>query len=1064
MNLLELDFERAKAKHILFKTRLRSILFGIEVDETGVLSFHDCELGQWIYNDALERYGHIPEMLELERVHQKIHVSAGELVDLYKKGEIEKARDGLTTMEIIAGNLMTLLSVIEVKLKAEQTDEKQMSEQISVNYKELLQLHDTLTTLDQRVRSEIEKSARVGQVHAESENKFRNTVLQAPVGMIILRGRDMVVEMVNDTYLQIVDRREDEMVGRSLFASLPEVEVSVRDILVNILDTGIPFYGNEFEVTLRRAGVREQTFFNFVYQPLLEEGVISGIIVVATEVTSQVRAKHALQQSENQFRNIVMQSQFAKAVFVGEDMVISMANETMLGLWRRGMHEVEGRKLLDVFPELVDQPFPKILGEVYATGVTYRENESVAFVDGPDGVKKYYLDFQYAAMFDGDGNVFGVLASVNNVTEKVEVKRQLNDMIERLSLATNGTKLATWDLDLETREIVYSSRLSELFGQPDSEILTHQQMRNQVHPDDLPIVESAFEEALKTGTYYYEVRIVHPAGTFNWVRTQGKVLFDSDHKAYRMLGTMMDITERKRAERIIEASEKRYRDLIDTLPVAVYTVDENGFVNLYNKAAVELWGREPELEKELWCGAYQTFSMDGHELSEDECPMAIAFREQRALSEESFVKRPDGNLRHVVANPQPIFDGSGQVTGALNVVIDITDRKEVEFALRTSEGKFRTLADSMPQLIWTGDVDGNLNYFSKSVFDYTGLNFEKLRRLGWTRMIHPDDLETYQQRWTDAINSGEEFVFEHRFKRFDGAFRWQLSRAMPQHNEQGLIQMWVGTSTDIHDSKLFIDELESKVQQRTKELTIINDELIRTNIELGQFAYVASHDLQEPLRKIQTFSTRILETENENLSDRGKDYFGRMQASSTRMQQLIVDLLAFSRANAVEKNFETMDLNVLLQNVRDQLQESIQQKGAVITSTKLPVLNVIVYQFEQLFTNLISNALKFVKTGVVPELEITSGIISGKQTGLVDANPNINYHFISFSDNGIGFEQQFHDRIFQVFQRLHNKKSFEGTGIGLAICKKIMDNHQGMIRAIGQPDLGATFIIYIPAI
>jgi signal transduction histidine kinase len=205
-----------------------------------------------------------------------------------------------------------------------------------------------------------------------------------------------------------------------------------------------------------------------------------------------------------------------------------------------------------------------------------------------------------------------------------------------------------------------------------------------------------------------------------------------------------------------------------------------------------------------------------------------------------------------------------------------------------------------------------------------------------------------------------------------------------------------------------------------------------------------------------------METENVNLSDRGKDYFRRMQSSSTRMQQLIVDLLAFSRTNAVEKNFEVTDLNVLLQNVKEQLQESIQQKGAIIHSSMLPVLNVIVYQFEQLFTNLIANSLKFVRSEVIPEIHITSGLIAGKEIDLPDANRETDYHFISFADNGIGFDPQFRDRIFQVFQRLHNKKSYEGTGIGLAICKKILDNHHGMITAISKPDEGATFIIYMP--
>lgn len=1065
MNLLELDFERAKAKHILFKTRLRSMLYGVDTEESTVTSHKECEVGQWIYSYALEKYGYIPEMHHLEKVHHKIHDCANELIDLYKNGEVEKAREGLATMELIAGNLTTLLSVVEVRVNSDNDqNENGISDQLSINYKELLQLHEKLIELDERVKIEIENAAKAKKQEDNSQSKFRNTMMQAPVGMVILRGRELIVEMANATYLEIVDKSEEEFVGKSLFESLPEVKDRVNPILQGILTSGIPYYGNEFEVILRRSGVRENCYFNFVYQPLLEtDGSITGIIVVATEVTQQVKTKKALQQSETRFRNLVSQSQFAKAIFEGEEMVISLANEAMLkDLWKRELKDVQGKKLLEVFPELTDQKFPQILQDVYFNGITYRENEALAFVETPEGPKRYYLDFQYAPILEVDGSVSGVMVSVNNVTEKVEARQQINDAAERLSLATEGTQLGTWDLNLKTRQVVYSPRLSELFGQPESRILTHWDLRDQIFDEDKEIVEQAYKTAFKTGIYYYEARVVHPDNSLHWVRTQGKVIFDEEGKPGRMLGTMIDISKQKEAEKIIEESEKRYKDLIETLPVAVYTVDADGLVNLYNKAAVKLWGREPELGKDLWCGSYEMYTLEGELLPHEECPMAPALREKRALTAEAYVKRPDGTLRHVIANPQPIYDSAGNVTGALNVVIDITDRKEVEFALKTSEGKFRTLSDSMSQFIWTCDVEGKLNYFNQSVIQYSGLTFDQIVKEGWLQIVHPGDIGNTISKWSEAVKRGNDFTCEHRFQNSDGEYRWHLSRATPQRDTEGVIQMWVGTSTDVHDNKLFIDELESKVQQRTRELTVINDELIRTNIELGQFAYVASHDLQEPLRKIQTFATRVMETERDNLSDRGKDYFNRMQASSTRMQQLIVDLLAFSRANAVEKNYELTNLNLLLQNIKEQLNESIQQKGAIITSSNLPSLNVIVYQFEQLFTNLIANSVKFVKPGVSPEINITSGIIAGSDLGYMEANPETEYHYLSFADNGIGFDPQFKERIFQVFQRLHSKTSYEGTGIGLAICKKIVDNHQGIITAISNPDEGATFIIYLP--
>lgn len=625
---------------------------------------------------------------------------------------------------------------------------------------------------------------------------------QAPMGITILRGDDMIVEMANAAYLLLVDRKQEDFVGRSLYLSLPEVTAAVKPLLDEVLRTGNAVYGNEFNVTIYRNGQAEDCYFNFVYQPLRNDAnIVNGIMVVATDVTSQVRARHQQQESEMQFRNLVMQSPIAMMIFKGPDLVIDLANETVLKtMWRRTADEVMGKKLLDVFPELATQPFPALLKKVYDTGIAHHEKEALAYVDAADGMKRFYLDFTYAPLFDIDKKVYGIMANV----------------------------------------------------------------------------------------------------------------------------------------------------------------------------------------------------------------------------------------------------------------YDVTERKETDLALRLSEQKFRVLADSMPQFIWTADIEGNLNYFSRRVYEYTGLSARELNEGGWLAMIHPSERVATHQQWQKAISTGESFIIEHRFRKHDDTYRWQLTRAIPQRDAENNIRMWVGTSTDVHDNKMFIDHLETLVQERTKELQLSNDELRKTNSELEQFAYVASHDLQEPLRKIQTFSSRLVETEFNSLSERGKDYFNRMQAASRRMQQLIEDLLAFSRTNTEgEQFFEQTDLTHILLHIKDQLSDQIDAKGAQINYDQLPVLPVITYQIEQLFTNLLNNALKFSRAGVQPVINIRLG----SQSVLVGGVP---HYSITFTDNGIGFDPQFNDRIFQVFQRLHARKEFEGTGIGLAICKKIMDNHKGHISASGKQDEGATFTLLFP--
>lgn len=274
---------------------------------------------------------------------------------------------------------------------------------------------------------------------------------------------------------------------------------------------------------------------------------------------------------------------------------------------------------------------------------------------------------------------------------------------------------------------------------------------------------------------------------------------------------------------------------------------------------------------------------------------------------------------------------------------------------------------------------------------------------------------------------------------------------------------------DARESKTYSTKLEHAVEERTKELELANQllenknrELEKMNDELESFAYVSSHDLQEPLRKIQTFASRILETETANLSEKGKDYFNRMQNASARMKRLIEDLLAFSRLSIDDRKFESTDLNKLVNEVKIELRETIEEKNATIETVELCTLNTIPFQFRQLMYNLINNSLKFSNPKLPSHIVIKSAIVEGSKLDREKFLPEIKYCHISIIDNGIGFDQQYKDRIFEVFQKLHGKHEYAGTGIGLAIVKKVVENHNGVITVASKLGKGATFNIYIP--
>ncbi len=328
--------------------------------------------------------------------------------------------------------------------------------------------------------------------------------------------------------------------------------------------------------------------------------------------------------------------------------------------------------------------------------------------------------------------------------------------------------------------------------------------------------------------------------------------------------------------------------------------------------------------------------------------------------------------------------------------------------------------------------------------------------------MHPDDREENIKQWMNAVSTGIDFLFEHRFRRHDGEYRWQLSRAIPQRDANGKIQMWVGTSTDIQAQKSFTKELELQVKARTKELEASNTELQKINKELQSFTYISSHDLQEPLRKIQTFSSQIIEKELHNLSAGGIEKFNRMQNAAKRMQTLIEDLLSYSQISISERKFEKTHLKKIIDEVKEDLKEEILQKHATFETTELSEADIIPFQFKQLLLNLVINSLKFSNPSHTPFIIIKSKIAKGAFLNAQKLLKDVTYCHISVSDNGIGFEQQYSERIFEVFQRLHGKNEYTGTGIGLSIVKKIVENHNGVITATGELHKGAIFDIFIP--
>jgi len=266
----------------------------------------------------------------------------------------------------------------------------------------------------------------------------------------------------------------------------------------------------------------------------------------------------------------------------------------------------------------------------------------------------------------------------------------------------------------------------------------------------------------------------------------------------------------------------------------------------------------------------------------------------------------------------------------------------------------------------------------------------------------------------------------------------------------------------LNQEKTFKDALEKQVKQRTQELKEYNVSLEKMNKDLQAFAYISSHDLQEPLRKIQTIASIITDKESKNLSKKGLDYFERMKNAAERMQALINDLLAYSRTTVAERKFENTDLQTILDDVKEDLTDELKRNNGEIVATEMCTVKIIPFQFRQMLYNLLSNSIKFKNPDRPLVIDVICQIKKGSELKNIQLDINKKYCHISITDNGIGFDPKFNEHIFELFKRLNDRTDYMGTGIGLSIVKRIVENHNGFITANGKLNEGASFDIYLP--
>jgi PAS domain S-box-containing protein len=382
--------------------------------------------------------------------------------------------------------------------------------------------------------------------------------------------------------------------------------------------------------------------------------------------------------------------------------------------------------------------------------------------------------------------------------------------------------------------------------------------------------------------------------------------------------------------------------------------------------------------------------------------------------------------------------------------LDITEHRRADLALLQSEGWYRTLADSLPHLVWTCRADGPCDYLSPRWVAYTGVPESEQLGYRWLEQLHPDDRDRVIAEWAAVAARGESFDIEFRIRRADGVFRWFRTRAIPFRDNDGQLVKWFGSNTDIDDSKRGeqeLRELNAELDGRVTQRTIA---LEAANRELEAFSYSVSHDLRAPLRSIDAFSQILLNEYAAPLDAEGRRILGIVLRNVKQMGALIDDLLAFARVTRKELDRRHVDMTSLARSVADELQAVEPDRTIAIDIGSLADAPGDGALLHQVWANLLGNAVKFSRPVETPRVEVRSEQLDGE------------YRY-TVRDNGVGFDPTYVDKLFKPFSRLHPTAEFEGTGIGLAIVARIVGRHGGRVWAEGTPGTGATFGFALPA-
>ena len=891
----------------------------------------------------------------------------------------------------------------------------------------------------------------------ETNKRYYGMLMESPFAFSIMKGKDMVITLANDLMKEFWGKGLD-IEGKTLLQMLPELKDHPFPKMINkAFNTGKPVYANEILAQFQHSDKLVDKYFNIVNQPLHEaDNTISGVITIAYDVTEMVLSRKKVEKSESISRTILENNPDCVKILDSEGRLNYMNEngQCLLGIDDFSLYENK------FWWELWENKDKKQIKEAVANAKKGKKTQMQLAGNTIKGIPKWW-DIIVSPMQQLEGNEIlpQIISISRDITNQKNQQLKEKELLDRFQILVLQAPVAiivlrgeNYILEIinQSMEEFLDTKKEDILNKPIFEVLT--ELNGQGFKELL-------DNVLKNGERFIANELL-----IN-VKRNGKLenafvtfvyepLREDDGTISGVMVLAHEITEQVVGRKKMEAQAKLHENMLMTAPGFVCTlVGPTHIYYLVNDRYQQIFGNHelkgkpifealPELQGQGFDVLLDKVYKTGESYIGIEVPTVLAKNkgEKPQTCYFNFSYQPMYNEFDEI---YAILVFGYEVTEQVNARIKNLETRQIREAELENQVQKRTVELS--------EVNAALQKG----------NDEKEKR-SKELVIANKKLEIESK---EKEKKAEELVIANIKLEFESNEKEKKARELIIANKKLEFE---SSEKEKRAAELVIANHELAYQNEEKEKR--TSELVIANKELLAFNYISSHDLQEPLRKIQTFSSRIIEREYETLSANGKDYFIRINSAAKRMQTLIEDLLTYSHTNITDRKFEKVDFEELIEEIRKDLKETIKTKKAKVKFSGDNIAKINRFQFRQVLYNLIGNALKFSRSDVNPIISITGKIDLGKSfksekdsTFPIILSADKKYFQLKFTDNGIGFDSQYSTKIFDVFQRLHGREEYAGTGIGLAIVKKIIDNHNGFIAASGKINEGATFVIYIPA-